>query len=282
MQVPGFDNALWTPSPFLLKRFRRRFWRQLLSRVGPRYTLKHVSNQDMIVDLRDLQGVSKEILKEGLFEEFACDLAKKWIRPDSQVIDIGANIGFWSVHCAQQTSNTVYAFEPDAKNVELLRANVAINQCSNVQIVPKACGIKAEPLNLYRSSTNYGDHQMYRSQEAREATNVQVCRIDDEIGVLKNLSFVKIDVQGFEEWALRGLAENLKAARDVVVLCEFWPQGMANAGSNPDVFLDWMADLGFQFQVIPHLSNTVLSMPRSQLYQLCAGGKYADLVFARS
>ena len=281
MKIPEFDDALWAPSEFLEKKFKRRFWRRFFATIGPHFTLKTIDGIQSIVDLRDLQGVSKVILKDDRYEDYARKLALKWIRPDSNVIDIGANIGFWSVFCAKQTTGTVYAFEPDAANLRLLEANLKINHIKNVKVSNKACANEKSVLKLYLSPSNFGDHQLFDSGESRKSVNIDVCRIDDEIGVLDNVSFVKIDVQGFEEMALRGLEKNLVANRDVTVFCEFWPDGMRKAGSDPDRFLDWMASLGFKMKTIPHLQEKMLDLPRNEIYKLCANGAYVDLIFQR-
>lgn len=221
-------------------------------------------------------------MKESQVETYACDQAKRWIHPDSVVIDIGANIGFWSIHCSRLTKNRVYAFEPDPQNLELLSTNIKINRFENVVVIPKACGDKKARLKLYRSKSNFGDHQMFPSGEKRETVDVDVCTIDEEIGVQKNVSFVKIDVQGFEEFALKGLEKTLIANPEVVVLCEFWPQGMERAGTDTHAFLDWIRSLGFKIEVIPHLQNKSVKMTDEELFEICSGGRYADLIFSRS
>ncbi len=281
MRIAEFNEDLWAPSNFLQKKFKRRFWRRFFSTIGPHYTLKTVDGIQSVVDLRDLQGVPKQLLKEDRYEDFARKLALKWIKPGSAVIDIGANIGFWSVFCAKQTTNTIYAFEPDQENLRLLNTNLKLNHIENVKVFSKACANEKSVQKLYLSPSNFGDHQLFDSGESRKSVTIEVCRIDDEIGVLDNVSFVKIDVQGFEEMALRGLEKNLTANKDVVVFCEFWPDGMRKAGSDPDRFLDWMASLGFKMQTIPHLKEQVLDLPRNEIYKLCANGAYVDLIFKR-
>lgn len=281
MKIPEFDDALWAPSPFLEKKFKRRFWRRLFSTIGPRFTLKTIDGIQSIVDLRDLQGVSKVILKDDRYEDYARKLALNWIRPGSAVIDIGANIGFWSVFCAKHTTGAVYAFEPDVANLRLLEANLKLNHIKNVKVSSKACANEKTVLKLFLSPSNFGDHQLFDSGESRQSVDIDVCRIDDEIGVIENVSFIKIDVQGYEEMALRGAEKNLNANRDVVVYCEFWPDGMRKAGSDPDRFLDWMESLGFKMKTIPHLKEQVLDLSRKQVYELCANGAYVDLIFER-
>lgn len=281
IKIPEFSQPLWRPSAFLLKKFTRRFWRLFFSAIGPRYTLTEVDGIRTVVDLKDLQGVSKELLKKGRFEDFARGLAKDWIAADSSVIDIGANIGFWSIECSKFTRGKIFAFEPDPENLKLLRANLDLNHRVNVSVVPKACGAQRAVLKLYRSKSNAGDHQLYQTSEKREGVQVEVCSIDEEIGVLKDLSFVKIDVQGFEHFALQGMEHNLRANQNVTILCEFWPDGMRQAGSQPDAFLDWMEQLGFRMRVIPHLEDRIYTLEREKLYELCSNGRYVDLVFSR-
>ena len=60
------------------------------------------------------------------------------------------------------------------------------------------------------------------------------------------VDFLKIDVQGYEHHALRGMAKLLDRNRQLAVLTEFWPHGIREAGGDPDEYLRRFADHDFR------------------------------------
>ena len=77
------------------------FGRKILSQLGTRFYRKRLTSQsknfDMVLDLNDKWGVSKFILKYGNYDPELTTICKKLIEPGAVVLDIGANIGYWSV-----------------------------------------------------------------------------------------------------------------------------------------------------------------------------------------
>lgn len=236
----------------------------------------------MVLDLKDEVGVSRLILKNQRFEPYACELVDRHIKPHMSAVDIGANIGFWSLFLTKRTDKPVYLFEPEPANFALLKQNLEMNQIPNAQLFNKGLGSEAKRLTLHKSKKNFGDHRLYASESGRETVQVDVVRLDDEIGVLKDLGFIKIDVQGFELQSLLGARKNLEANRDLTILSEFWPKGMRLAGSNPNDYLDYLTSLGFSFKVLDEKSSSLLTMNREQLFQHCENLKSdVDLWWSR-
>lgn len=83
-----------------------------------------------------------------------------WIKsmaPNDVVLDIGANVGMYSVLIASKVK-TVYACELDSLNVAILKENLYLNQLlQKVKIIPLACGGKSEIVDVKFRSLSYGD-----------------------------------------------------------------------------------------------------------------------------
>ena len=75
------------------------------------------------------QFVSRRIREEGIWEPYETSLLLSMLRPGDVFVDVGANIGYFSVLAASVVGDdgAVFAFEPDPDNFRLLRRNVALN-----------------------------------------------------------------------------------------------------------------------------------------------------------
>src|SRR5438105_3556955 len=99
---------------------------------------------------------------------------------------------------------------------------------------------------LFRSSFNAGDHRLHDSpDEARESVAVEVVALDAVLHDRSGVDFVKMDVQGSEGAVLDGMIGVLAKSPRVKLMVEFWPAGLARAGTGAARFLARLASLGF-------------------------------------
>jgi len=201
------------------------------------------NQQRMQVDDAD----SLSILKNGIFEPIETNSVLALVKPRDRVLDIGANIGYYTVLVAEQIGplGEVFAIEPNAANLRILKANtLALNHSSCVTILPYALSDAKGAGSLFLSSHNPGMHRMYASilcSDVVEKVNI-VCGDDLNLGAL---DFIKIDIEGYEAKALRGLVNTLKNSPNVKILSEFSPLCLMEAGDSPSEFIKWMSDHGF-------------------------------------
>ena len=80
--------------------------------------------------------IAKKLYTYGVWEKHILDVMQRTIKPGDTVLDVGANIGFHTIHCSRWVgpNGTVMAFEPDPANVALLEHNLERNSCQNVQV----------------------------------------------------------------------------------------------------------------------------------------------------
>ena len=175
-------------------------------------------------------------------------LLREIISPGMTVIDVGANIGFYTAFMANIVGEKgrVYAFEPSPHNFNLLKK---YNNNNNVTLVQAAVGDTTGEIVLYVSDKLNVDHQTYETDEIREKVNVLSYRLDD---YLKNekVDFIKMDIQGFEYQALLGMKNILRNNANIKVLMEFWPYGLIKAGSNVEKLLTFLHELDFQTELL--------------------------------
>jgi len=199
------------------------------------------------IDRRDFT-ISSHLIENKIYEPIETELVKSQINKGDIIIDIGANIGYYTLIFAGLVGENgkVFAFEPDPDNFALLNKNVKENKFENVVLINKAVSDKNGKTKLYLSENNKGDHRIYDSGENRRSIMVDVVCLDDFLKDYKDkINFVKMDIQGAEGNALKGMAGIIKNNKKIKILTEFWPMGLNNFYFDSRKFLGLLEDCGF-------------------------------------
>lgn len=177
----------------------------------------------------------------GEYEPFETALIKQSVKPGQVVLDIGANIGYYTLIIARQVGEMdhVFALEPDPTNFTVLKKNVETNGYTNVTLVQKAVSNTTGHLNLYMRDDHYGDHRIYAPGDGRQAVQVEVVWLDDFFAEFEcPIDFIKMDIQGAEKGVVEGMTALLKRQNHLSMLTEFWLVGLAGFGTTPKAYLD--------------------------------------------
>ena len=236
----------------------------------------------MHLDDRDSLRIS--VARE--IEPVVTRLFEEEIRRGQTVLDIGANIGYFTLLLARGVGpgGRVYAFEPDTTNFELLRRNVALNGYANVVPVPRAVWHETTTLRLYLSEDNAGDHRVFDSGEERRAISIEAVSIDDYFGPSPpEVHAIKMDIQGAEQHALDGMSRLLAKNRQLLFVTEFWPAALQRAGTSPRAFLEKLAALGFVPSLVEDRPERLAPTTIDALLERFTpeNGDSADLVWRR-
>ena len=166
-------------------------------------TFADVQGHKMFLDAGDSIGLSVS----EIYEPCVLDVVNKQIKKGDVVVDIGANIGYFTLIFARLVgdSGKVYAFEPDPTNFELLKKNVEINGYKNVVLVQKAVSNYDGVLKLYLSDKNPQDHRIYDWNDGRKFVEARAVRLDEYLkNYIGKIDFIKIDTQGAEGAVIEG------------------------------------------------------------------------------
>jgi FkbM family methyltransferase len=179
-------------------------------------------------------------------------LIRSFVKPGYTVIDIGANIGFYTRLFSDLVGETgsVHAFEPETINFTHLQNN--LNAYKNVKQINKAVSDKTGPLKIYVSKLLNVDHRTYPIDNYERIVEINAITIDEytALNTISSVQFIKMDIQGFEMSALKGMATTLKNNPDVQLITELWPYGLMKAGSSSLEVYSFLNSLGFNLYLI--------------------------------
>lgn len=176
-----------------------------------RYCLPLFSFQDII---------KKQIINDKVWGEFVYNTSKDYIEENSIVIDAGANFGQLSVLFSKLKKNvTVYSFESSKFIFELLKKNAKLN---NANIIPVHCVLGDISNKFYKiQKSDLTEFNSWGSNRVKilknnisniKSENVKAIKIDD-FNFKKKISFLKIDVQGYDLKVLIGSKKTIMKHR---------------------------------------------------------------------
>lgn len=186
--------------------------------------LCQINNVGKFICYKD-DWITKEIKEKGDWESELNDIFDKFINETCNVIDIGAFIGTNTIKMAHKAKH-VYAFEANLNIHNLLKANLLINNISNVSPFNKAVGNENKIVDKMWYPTvpiNYGAMRINKHEDLiNEFVNVNINMIHlDDITLNEKVDFIKIDVEGCEQEVLQGGIELIKKCKPVIVI-ENW------------------------------------------------------------
>jgi FkbM family methyltransferase len=181
----------------------------------------------------------------GMYEPAKMEAVLKLLRPGSIFLDVGANIGDFSLLAASVTGSAgkVLAFEPEATNCYWIKRNIELNGYKNIEVFQLALSDRDGEASLYLGDRcDY--HSLLKGQPERQAgiIAVKIRTLDsflEELGQ-DRVDMIKVDVEGAELEVLRGARETLRRNPDIVLLLELHPL----MGVNPAEVCDFLRDMG--------------------------------------
>jgi FkbM family methyltransferase len=201
------------------------------------------------------------------------------------VLDIGANIGYTATVFARatQADRKVYAFEPEPFNFKLLQQTALQTQFAG-KIVPMqlAVGAADGTINLWINDRHHADHRVATEQfrSAHSGANqvsVPLASIDS---FLQNhpgpVSFVKIDVQGYELAVCQGMTETLRQNPGIKIVLEYMPSAMRELGFESSHLIDLFVERDFNVYQVHPRGKLSPGIPDTM-----SDSSYCDLLFSR-
>ncbi|WP_248963966.1 FkbM family methyltransferase [Sphaerisporangium perillae] len=240
------------------------------------------SAEAVTADFRDLQisGPAWDqtivpAVVAGYYEEFELDLFSRIAAISHGIVDMGANIGIYSCVAAAiaPAGAQVLAFEPVPENLRFLHRNAAANGLSTrIHVEAVAVGDRVGELLLHLSDRQSGTHSAAAVGEpsSRGSITVPMVSLDEYLERRHDApapDLMKIDVEGYDGHALRGVRATLARHRPAVFV-EFQPAQLAGCGFSTGEFLDLLTAHGPRLFLIDHLHRRLIPCDAESLSAL--------------
>ena len=233
----------------------------------------------------------------GIWEPHLTSLFYQKIKPGMIAVDIGANIGYFSALFASKDAY-VHAFEPNPAMSQIIYKNIFINNVRSILIkdelgrsksVVNQCAVGASigttkmDFNPYITGGASLKKTAFREPvfcelDQTKSVEIDIVTLDEyaKINSLQSVDIIKIDVEGFEEEALKG-AENLIRRSPELMLCMEYKRGCYSSN-----FLPWLKEI-FSKVYLPKFSRQINFefLRKYQEHQILHSEPYVDVVLIR-
>ncbi|MCX6720726.1 MAG: FkbM family methyltransferase [Candidatus Staskawiczbacteria bacterium] len=203
----------------------------------------------IVCDADDERSIATEILNFRDYESEELEAIRKFLKKDSVILDIGANIGWYSLNLSKNVPNgKIFSFEPIPKTYGYLEKNIKINGLGNVK--PFNLGIGEENkdiiFNYYPEMSGAASAKNLHEGIKKVNVNCKIKKLDSFIPKLtKRVDFIKCDVEGAEIFVVRGGIEIIKKHFPVIFM-EMLRKWSAKYDYHPNDIIKILKNIGYE------------------------------------
>lgn len=214
------------------------------------YMLLPAEDHGLLVAVMESQGQ----MEPGTFVVVAC-----LVQPGSTVVDVGANVGTFTLPLARLVGvgGHVLALEPSPRVASLLQRTVALNGLSGAVTVETCAAGDKDGVAQFSLSPQTTHSSLIPPDDADEAIEVPLRRLDDLVAPGRRVDLIKVDVEGAELQVWRGMQRVVADNPELAVVLEYGPAHLRRAGVTPN---QWFAELtaaGHTAWVVNETAGTV-------------------------
>jgi len=217
-------------------------------------------NQPVLVDLADFQlyirlndhFIGAAIANDKIYEAKVTQTLREILQPGFTFLDIGANIGYFSMLAAACLNNTgrIIAFEPMEQNRELFNLSVQANNFQNIDLFPYAVSECEKTFALETGARSSNSRIISAEQASTNKPRVKAVALDDFLHDLTALDVIKLDIEGAEPLALQGMNSLVEKYRPLIIT-EFSPKLIDQTSQvAPLAYLSQLVNLGYSLKII--------------------------------
>jgi FkbM family methyltransferase len=200
-------------------------------------------------------AVGQTIINTKSYEPHLTDAIVKHLKSGDVFLDLGANIGYFTLLAASivKDDGKVISFEPNQYNRQLLYASIVENQFNNITVYPFAVSDSQQILKLMTSGSNGWVVEL--SEESVNYQFVQSAVLDELLQSEKKINVIKMDIEGHEPFALRGMKQIINRHRPII-FTEFHPYAVGEG------YLKQLIDYNYQLFIIEEVGK-ILEAPET-------------------
>lgn len=175
------------------------------------------------------------------------------VKKGNTVLDIGANVGLHSLYFSELVGREgrVFSFEPVQQNYDQIVRNMKLNGITNIIPIHKGLSDVSTKINIAApsNSNNPGAFNLFDTKEPTETVEVITGDFFIESENIKQVDFIKMDIEGYEYFAIKGLAKTLATFKSTVVF-EFDSNYHAKTGAGEEDIFELFLKLNYRLYYI--------------------------------
>jgi len=249
--------------------FRRKLYDFIFSKLWTGGDIIEIKGSKIYVGVKNepdpmMRQTLQTYALSSSWEEDTTKLFEKAVKKGDVIVDMGANIGYFTLLSAKLTGKEgkVFSFEPNQKNFEYLTKNIKLNNYTNVIAEQKAVSNENGKIKLFICPYDTGHHtinqkegiESYRLGRGGEVSSIDIdaVTLDKYMeGKSDRVDVMKIDVEGAEALAFEGMKNILSKNRHIKIFIEFFPLLIEKMGNSSKEFIELLLK-DFNVFVIGH------------------------------
>lgn len=246
---------------------------------------KTIYGHKIFCDTRDF-SLAPHMLMDGYWEQWITNVFRQLIKPGMRVLDIGANIGWYSLLAADLIGPTGHltSFEANPGMAEIVYRNLMVNGfMDRAKVEAKAVYSESKVLEFQVYDHNTCSSSLFATTDSPASLKdtprtllVDAVSLDDFLPAGSKIDFIKIDAEAAEPYILKGAARLLSENRHVQIMMEFVPSFIVHSYGSAESFYREIAALGFSIWRIGH-DSALLKAPLDDLLRLA----HSDVILRR-
>lgn len=225
----------------------------------------------------------------GGFEQDELTFLQKYLRHGDCFVDIGANIGIFTIIAASQVGKTgkVISFEPSTRTYHRLEANIKLNSFNNVIYNHLGVSDTETELNLTISNEGYDAYNSFstlkkgKTQSSEKVKCISWDHYASDNNLMDKINLMKVDVEGWEAYVLRGAKTAFSSDDAPVLLIEFTEENAIAANTTCAELYDLLISYGYDMYKYDMMLQKMIPAPKQDQYQyqnLIALKNYNDVI----
>ena len=221
--------------------------------------------------------MEKLIIETDEFEPHLTLLFKNLIKDGDIVLDIGANIGVHTLLFSKLVGKNgyVFAFEPVNEISDHLKMNIALNRIENVEVIKKVIGDEVKTYEFFQVDQNIFDpvssSSVILTDEIKELDKSKLITKKNKLGdTIDNFcssrkiipNFIKMDIDGFEYFALKGGIELFNKSKNLIIIFEHHSSRINSINLNNESFKNLMKEFKCYEIIKKDLYNPFVSIKK--------------------
>lgn len=206
--------------------------------------------------------VANSIINNQIFDKEIIDCASLFIKPGTVVLDVGANFGQMSILFSKMTGDKgkVFSFDADDFIFEILKKNIDVNDRKNIEAVFGAVHNTPNQILIFpqQDFERFGTYGSYGIDYAKKKVGREVPTITiDDLSITDEISFMKIDVQGGDLYAMQGAIKTI-AKHKMPILFEFEYLFQDEMHLDFQEYVDFVKSINYKFKRVINGQNYLI------------------------